>query len=162
MRFQSREMVCVPPLPSLFPNATGLGRALPRALCNLSAGDQFVVLLHPSDRRLMESLQELFRRQSCLRDDGAERAARQIAGMTGHHGDFAGPAVDPELVAALAGPQLHEAVAAEAGNHVPLLQCREAAHAGTGRATGSGSLSALDLRLKTRRKAGGRGSFSER
>src|SRR5437867_1226537 len=82
--------------------------------------------------------------------------------MTSDHRDLAGSAVDPELVAALAGSQVLEAAAAQAGHHVPVFQCRHPARAGTGIETGNGRLKVLVLRLKTRRSAGGSGSFSER
>jgi hypothetical protein len=110
----------------------------------------------------VESLQELVHRESRLGDDGAQGSAREVAGMAGDHGDPAGLAIDPEFVAALAGAQLGEAVTTQAGHHVAVFERRQPAHAATGMVMGKSIVSDLVLRLRTRRNAVGKGSFSDR
>src|SRR5437870_5746597 len=91
------------------------------------------------------SSQEFFHGQSSVRDDRSQRSTRNVARMTRDHCDLAGFAIHPEFMAAFARSQILEAVTTETSDHVPVFQCREPAHAGTGSATGNERVRDLDL-----------------
>ena len=109
------------------------------------------------------SAQEFIHGQPGLRDDRAQGAARQIAGMTRHHRDFSRGAFDPEFVAAFAGTKIFKAVSAQVRDDIAILErWKTMAQAGIGRATGKERWKARDFFFSARLSSGGSGSFSVR